>query len=193
MRRFTKRRNCSTLRAAQDDNLSFKRRSMTRRSMPRLFHANLFVLDGARCQSSTRDVTVAGVVMGEGGTWGRSFSAGSWGHSLRQRCIECSGKYEPVFGRIAGHGFRMGWVVENATRNIAPKRDAVSPTCPKRKAHPIPELQNGMRFPCGRIVAATLSASPATRPESAPRARPGCPPRSRRRRLPALRGRGSPS
>ena len=128
-----------------------------------------------------------------GGTWGRSFSAGSWGHSLHQRCIECSGKCEPVFGRIMGRGFRMGWVAESATRNIALKRDAVSPMGLKRKAHPIPELQNGMRFPCGRIVAATLSGGSATRPAPAPRALPGCPPRSRRRRPPALRGRGSPS
>ena len=128
-----------------------------------------------------------------GGSWGRSFSAGSWGHSLRRRCIECSGKYGPVFGRIPGRGFRMGWVAESATRNIAPKRDAVFPTRLKRKAHPIPELQNGMRFPRGRIVAAALSGGFVTRPESAPRALPGCPPRSRRRLLRALRGRGSPS
>ena len=93
------------------------------------------------------------------GTWGRSFSAGSWGHSLRQRCIECSGKCGPVFGRIMGRGFRMGWVAESATRKIAPKRDAVSLTRLKRKAHPISELQNGMRFPRGRIVAATLSGA----------------------------------
>ena len=127
-----------------------------------------------------------------GGTWGRSFSAGSWGHSLRQRCIECSGKYEPVFGRIAGRGFRMGWVAESATRNIALKRDADSPTRLNRKAHPILRRQNGMRFPRDRIYAAVLSDIPATRPESATRARLGCPPRSRRRRLPALRGHGSP-
>ena len=128
-----------------------------------------------------------------GGTWGRSFSAGSWGHSLRQRCIECLGKCDPVSGRIMGRGFRMGWVAESATRNIAPKRDGVSPTRLKRKAHPIPELQNGMRFPHGRIVAAALSASFVTRPESELRALLGCPPRSRRRRPPVLRGRGSPS
>ena len=48
LRRFTKRRNGSTLRAAQGDNLSFKRQGMTRRSMPCLFHANLFALDVAR-------------------------------------------------------------------------------------------------------------------------------------------------
>ena len=154
MRRFTKRRNCSTLRAAQDDNLSFKRRGMTRRSMPRLFHANLFVLDVAHCPSSTCVVAIAA----EGGTWGRSFSAGSWGHSLCQRCIECLGNRDPVFGRIVGRIFRMGWVAETATRNIALKWDAVSLMRLKRKAHPIPELQNGMRFPRGRIVAASLSS-----------------------------------
>ncbi len=47
-RGFTKPRNHATLRAAQDDNLSFKRQGMTKRSMPCLFHANLYVLDGAR-------------------------------------------------------------------------------------------------------------------------------------------------
>ena len=52
LRRLVKRRNRSTLRAAQSDNLSFKRQGMTRRSMPCLFHANLFALDVARCPSS---------------------------------------------------------------------------------------------------------------------------------------------
>ena len=47
-RGFTKPRNHSTLCAAQSDNLSFKRQGMTKRSMPCLFHANLYVLDGAR-------------------------------------------------------------------------------------------------------------------------------------------------
>ena len=51
-RGFTKPRNHSTLRAAQNYNLSFKRQGMTKRSMPCLFHANLYVLDGARCPSS---------------------------------------------------------------------------------------------------------------------------------------------
>ena len=72
---------------------------------------------------------------------------------------ERSGKCDPVFGRIVGRGFRMGWVAESATRNIASKRDAVSPMGLKRKARPIPELQNGTRFPRGRIVAATLSSA----------------------------------
>ena len=49
-RGFTKPRNHSTLRAAQNYNLSFKRQGMTKRSMPCLFHANLFVLDVARCR-----------------------------------------------------------------------------------------------------------------------------------------------
>ena len=52
LRGFTKPRNHSTLRAAQNYNLSFKRQGMTKRSMPCLFHANLYVLDGARCPSS---------------------------------------------------------------------------------------------------------------------------------------------
>ena len=189
MRRFTKRRNCSTLRAAQDDNSSFKRRGMTRRSMPRLFHANLFVLDVARCPSSTCDVVLLRM-------WqlGMFLFCRQLGTLLAQVLHRgCSGKCGPVFGRIPGRGFRMGWVAESATRIIAPKRDAVSPTRLKRKAHPIPELQTGMRFPRGRIVAATLSGGSATRPESAPRALLGCPPRSRRRLLRALRGRGSPS
>ena len=128
-----------------------------------------------------------------GGTWGRSFSVGSWGHSLRQRCIERSGKCGPVFGRIPGRGFRMGWVAESATRKIAPKRDAVALMGLKRKARPIPELQNGMHFPRGSIAATEQRASFVTRPVPASRALPACPPRSRRRRLPALRGRGSPS
>ena len=53
LRGFTKPRNRSTLRAAQSDNSSFKRQGMTRRSMPCLFHANLFALDVARwhCQN----------------------------------------------------------------------------------------------------------------------------------------------
>lgn len=60
------------------------------------------------------------------------------GHSLCQRCIECLGNRDPVFGRIVGRIFRMGWVAESATRNIALKRDAVSLMRLKRKAHPIP-------------------------------------------------------
>jgi hypothetical protein len=50
LRRFTKRRNCSTLRGHQSDNLSFKEDGMTRRSMPPSFHANLFALVTARCR-----------------------------------------------------------------------------------------------------------------------------------------------
>ena len=49
-----------TLRDVQGDNLSFKRQGMTRRSMPCLFHANLFALDVARCPSSTCGVALAG-------------------------------------------------------------------------------------------------------------------------------------
>ena len=51
--RFYQTAQCSTLRATQGDNLSFKRQGMTRRSMPCLFHANLFALGVARwrCQN----------------------------------------------------------------------------------------------------------------------------------------------
>ena len=48
MLRGSTNRNQSTLRAVQNDNLSFKRQGMTKRSMPCLFHANLFVLGGTR-------------------------------------------------------------------------------------------------------------------------------------------------
>ena len=160
---------------------------MTRRSMPSSFKAPCSLWRAFAVVAKTTASPCS-----ECGTWGRSFSAGSWGHSLSLCRIERSGKCDPVFGRIAGRGFRMGWVAENATRNIALKRDADSPTRLNRKAHPILRRQNGMRFPRDRIYAAVLSDSPATRPESAPRARPGCLPRSRRRRPPALLGRGSP-
>ena len=194
MRRFTKRRNCSTLRGHQSDNLSFKEDGMTRRSMPSSFHANLFALVPARCPSSTCGVAmvVIGVALGDV-PFLSAVGDTPWARLVHWRCIGWSGNRGPVFGRIPGRGFRMGWVAESATQNNAPKRDAVSPTCLKRKAHPIQELQNGMRFPRGRIYAAVFSDSPATRPGSAPRARLGCLPRSRRRRLPALHGRGSPS
>ncbi|WP_233503030.1 hypothetical protein, partial [Collinsella sp. TF08-11AT] len=46
----------STLRATQSDNLPFKRHGMTRRSMPCLFHANLFALGGARWHCQNIDV-----------------------------------------------------------------------------------------------------------------------------------------
>ena len=51
------------LRAAQNDNLSFKRQGMTKRSMPCLFHANLFALDVASCRC--QNIGVAGVVVGD--------------------------------------------------------------------------------------------------------------------------------
>ena len=60
-RRFTKRRNHSTLHGYQSDNLSFKEAGMTKRSMPASFHANLFALVSVRCPFSARDVSVVGV------------------------------------------------------------------------------------------------------------------------------------
>ena len=193
MRRFTKRRNCSTLRGHQSDNLSFKEDGMTRRSMPSSFHANLFALVPARCPSSTCGVAmvVIGAALGDV-PFLPAVGDTLWVWLVYWRCIERSGKCDPVFGRIVGRGFRMGRVAETATRNIALKRDTVSPTRLKRKVHPISELQNGMHFPRGRIATAALSNSPATRQAPAPRALPVCPPRSRRRWLPTLRGHGSP-
>ncbi|WP_233504083.1 hypothetical protein, partial [Collinsella sp. AF23-6] len=55
---FTKPRNCSTLRAHQSDNLSFKEDGMTRRSMPSSFHANLFALVGARFRCRNIDIAL---------------------------------------------------------------------------------------------------------------------------------------
>ena len=134
---------------------------MTRRSMPSSFHANLFALVPARCPSSTCGVAmvVIGAALGDV-PFLSAVGDTPWARLVHWRCIGWSGNRGPVFGRIPGRGFRMGWVAESATRNNAPKRDAVSPTCLKRKAHPIQELQNGMRFPRDRIYAAVLSDSP---------------------------------
>ena len=128
----------------------------------------------------------------ECGTWGRSFSAGSWGHSLSLCRIERSGKCDPVFGRIVGRGFRMGWVAESATRNIALKRDAVSRQGSTGKRIPEFGAKTGRAFRATESQRLSRSNSPATRQAPAPRALPGCLPRSRRRRPPALLGRGSP-
>ena len=51
-------------------------------------------------------------------------------------------------------GFRMGWVAESATRNIALKRDVVSLMGLNRKVHPGLRRQNGMHFPQGKIAVA---------------------------------------
>ena len=165
MRRFTKRRNCSTLRGHQSDNLSFKEDGMTRRSMPSSFHANLFALVPARCPSSTCGVAmvVIGAVLGDV-PFLPAVGDTLWARLVHWRRIGWSGKCDPVFGRIVGRGFRMGWVAESATRNIAPQRDAVSPMGLKRKARPIPELQNGTRFPRDRIDTAVLRDGSVTRP-----------------------------
>ena len=158
---------------------------MTRRSMPSSFHANLFALVPARCPSSTCGVAMVRHL----GTFLFCRQLGTLLVPVLHRVV---GKMRPGFWLNNGSRFPNGVVAESATRNSAPKRDAVSPTRLKRKTHPIPELQNGMRFPCGRIVAAALSGGFVTRLESALRALLGCPPRSRRRLLRALRGRGSP-
>ncbi len=131
-----------------------------------LFQGTLLALAGFRCRCQNNGVSLAG--LGGTCTCGVAIAAedGSWGRSLRQRCIECSGKYEPVFGRIAGRGFRMGWVAESATRNIALKRDADSPTRLNRKAHPILRRQNGTRFPRDRIAAAESKQQPRYSPST---------------------------
>ena len=188
LRGFAKPRNGSTLQARQSGNLPFNFGGMTRRSMPPCFKAPCSLWRAF----AVRPLPAA-FSLPEGGSWGRSFSADSWGHSLCRRCIERSGKRDPVFGRIMGRGFRMGWVAESATRNSAQKRDAVSPMGLNRKMRPSLRHQNGTHFPRGSIAATEQRASFATRPRLARRVRPAYLPRSRRRRLPALRGRGSPS
>ncbi len=100
---------------------------MTRRSMPSSFHANLFALVPARCPSSTCGVAmvVIGAALGDV-PFLPAVGDTLWVWLVYWRCIERSGKCDPVFGRIVGRGFRMGWVAESATRNIALKRDALS-------------------------------------------------------------------
>ena len=154
LRRFTKRRNCSTLRGHQSDNLSFKEDGMTRRSIPSSFHANLFALVPARCPSSTCGVAMVVIEAALGDV---PFLPAVGDTPCINAVSNARENATRFFGRIPGRGFRMGRVAETATRNIAPQRDAVSPMGLKRKARPIPELQNGMRFPRGRIVAAALS------------------------------------
>ena len=62
--RFYQTAQCSTLRATQGDNLSFKRQGMTRRSMPCLFHANLFALGVARWRCQNIGAPVARALRG---------------------------------------------------------------------------------------------------------------------------------
>ena len=166
---------------------------MTRRSMPSSFHANLFALVPARCPSSTCGVVMVVI----GAALGRSFSAGSRGHSLGAVGALAShrvvGKMRPGFWPNSGSRFPDGVGCGKRDPEYCSETGCRFPTRLNRKAHPILRRQNGMRFPRDRIYAAVLSDSPATRPGLAPRARPVCPPRSRRQRLPALRGRGSPS
>ena len=153
-RRFTKRRNRSTLHGHQSDNLSFKEDGMTRRSIPSSFHANLFALVPARCPSSTCGVAMVVIEAALGDV---PFLPAVGDTPCINAVSNARENATRFFGRIPGRGFRMGRVAETATRNIALKRDTVSPTRLKRKVHPISELQNGMHFPRGRIVAAALS------------------------------------
>ena len=140
---------------------------MTRRSMPSSFHANLFALVPARCPSSTCGVAM--VVIGAAlrdVPFLPAVGDTLWARLVHWRRIGWSGKCDPVFGRIVGRGFRMGWVAESATRNIALKRDAVSPTRLNRKAHPGIRRQNGTRFPRDRIAAAESKQQPRYSPST---------------------------
>ena len=133
LRRFTKRRNCPTLRGHQSDNLSFKEDGMTRRSMPSSFHANLFALVPARCPSSTCGVLVAGRwqlgtllvpvlhrVVGK-------MRPGFWPNngSRFPNGVGC-GKCDPEYCSKTGCRFPDGAQAESASHSGAPKRDALS-------------------------------------------------------------------
>ena len=144
LRRFAKRRNCPTLRAAQDDNLSFKRRGMTRRSMPRLFHANLFALVPARCPSSTCGVAMVVIEVAVGDvpflpavgdtpcasvasrTLGKIWP-GFWSNSGSRfpDGVGC-GKCDPEYCSKTGWRFPDAPQTESASHSGAPKRDALS-------------------------------------------------------------------
>ena len=162
LRRFTKRRNCSTLQTPLSGNLTFNFKGATRRSAPFHFTSPCSL----RGVFAVRPLPAALPWWSLGRHLGTFFFCRQLGTLLVPALLECLGNRDPVFGRIVGRIFRMGWVAESATRNIALKRDAVSLMRLKRKAHPVSELQNGMRFPRGRIVAAALSSvarySPST-------------------------------
>ncbi len=144
MRRFTKRRNCSTLRGHQSDNLSFKEDGMTRRSMPSSFHANLFALVPARCPSSTCGVVmvVIEVAVGDvpflpavGDTPCASVASrtlgkmrpGFWPNSGSRfpDGVGC-GNRDPEYCSETGCGFPDAPQTESASHFGAPKRDALS-------------------------------------------------------------------
>ena len=161
---------------------------MTRRSMPSSFKAPCSLWRVFADFFSTYGVAIVG--RWQMGTFLFCRQLGTLLGRLVHR--GSSGKCGPGFGRIPGRSFRMGWVVESATRNSASKRDAVSLAGLNRKAHSSLRRQNGMRFPHGKIAATAYRVGSVTRSESAWQVRPECPPRSRRRRPPALRARGSP-
>ena len=57
------------------------------------------------------------------------------------------GKCVPEFGFGMGCGFRLRALVENATRNLQSEWDTVSQRGRKRKLHPIPDVNSGIRLP----------------------------------------------
>ncbi len=100
--RFYQTAQCSTLRATQSDNLSFKRQGMTRRSMPCLFHANLFALGGARwlCQN------IDGYVLQEAmkclvSRWSSASPAGSLDYQTSRRRPGPVVQKSPVRARLS--------------------------------------------------------------------------------------------
>ena len=154
MRRFTKRRNCSTLQTPLSGNLTFNFKGATRRSAPFHFTSPCSL----RGVFAVRSLPAALPWWSLGRHLGTFLFCRQLGTFLVLALHRVLGKPRPGFWPNSGSHFRMGWVAESATRNIVLKRDAVSLMCLKRKAYPIPELQNGMRFPRGRIVAAALSS-----------------------------------
>ena len=90
LRRFTKRRNRPTLRGPHLDNLTFNFKGATRRSAPFRFTSPCLKCDPLAVvaitstfpQPSSRYAQPAALSCSECGRWGRSFCAGTWGHSL---------------------------------------------------------------------------------------------------------------
>ena len=111
LRGFTKPRNRLTLRGPHLDNLTFNFKGATRRSAPFRFTSPCLKCDplAARPQPATLVIgdvlkrLVKGDTLDALGTWGRSFCAGSLGHSLRKEAgvrqpVLIAAKNRPVLG-----------------------------------------------------------------------------------------------
>ena len=100
--RFYQTAQCSTLRVTQSDNLSFKRQGMTRRSMPCLFHANLFALGGARWLWQNIDGNAVQEVMGYlVSRWSSALPAGSLDYQTARRHRDHFVQKSPVEARLS--------------------------------------------------------------------------------------------